>query len=351
MRLGIDHDISGNHVEPNLVEGSDHKAAITMFHGTSSEFMDSIKKYGLVLGRPGGGDDWLKTHGGAGVLFDNPRKPSVFLSSDKAFAEHFAKMMKSEHPGFTPVVFQVNVPVSRLQDFKPDELATGAVRTERSIPKEWIVGVVKEETEPMFCVVMVDGGKKTTKSEDEPRDQDGKWTSASGSFLPVVQGTGKDKHFYVQHGPTKTWLGSTLMFKHKANAEAFVEKHLDPKNEWWRDAPNLMSNVYSKAVDEFHKLPAASKKNPLVKDDAPVGMLTRLFKGKSAGAPLYSMARCRRNGKQGPMEPPGPDNTDPEFSNTTNASLAHDATTRDQTSEKMTRFVSAMSPSASRYGQ
>lgn len=73
------------------------------------------------------------------------------------------------------------------------------------------------------------------------------------SFLPVVQSGGRDKNFYVQHGPSKSWLGSTLTFKKQKDGEAFVQQHLDPMNPNWRDAPSLMTPTYNKAADEFRR--------------------------------------------------------------------------------------------------
>lgn len=93
---------------------------------------------------------------------------------------------------------------------------------------------------------------------DEPRDDQGEWAAegSSGSkatpmLLAIVQGNGRDKNYYVQHTTTKTWLGSTLMFKNKKDAQGFLETSLDPHNVDWRDNPNKMTKTYEKAVAAF----------------------------------------------------------------------------------------------------
>jgi hypothetical protein len=69
-------------------------------------------------------------------------------------------------------------------------------------------------------------------------------------------------------------------------------------------------------------------------------MALRLVKGKGAGAPIF-------NGGEG--LPPGPPDTDDEFSDTTRASQAHAATSPVGVDHnphgKMDRFISAMTPS------
>lgn len=74
-------------------------------------------------------------------------------------------------------------------------------------------------------------------------------------------------------------------------------------------------------------------------------MALRSVMDSGAGAPIF-------NGGEG--RPPGPPNTDDEFSDMTRASQAHAATSPvgvDHNPKQLERFIFAMTPSAPRYGQ
>ena len=80
------------------------------------------------------------------------------------------------------------------------------------------------------------------------------------SFLPVIQSGGRDKNWYIQHGPSGMWLGQ-FMFAKSKTAEDFANKHLDPTNPLWRDRPESMRPVAEKATAAFNAMPQRSPKS------------------------------------------------------------------------------------------
>jgi hypothetical protein len=93
----------------------------TLYHGTSSINLDSIKTIGLVPGRANGGDSWAKHHRMQLARLASTREPSVFLADEPEKAEDFARYAVEEMGG-EPIIVTVAVPEAVFQTYKVDEL-------------------------------------------------------------------------------------------------------------------------------------------------------------------------------------------------------------------------------------
>jgi RNA:NAD 2'-phosphotransferase (TPT1/KptA family) len=117
----------------------------TLYHGTSTVHLDSIKRLGLVPGLGEGNDAWAISRGKmVGVRSRMIRPPSVYLSKDVSTAMS-AALNTSEEVGGYPVIIKVDVPEDVFATFTPDELwddDTEAWRTDK-VAAEY-VSVVKD---------------------------------------------------------------------------------------------------------------------------------------------------------------------------------------------------------------
>lgn len=91
----------------------------TLYHGTSSVNLPSIRSLGLVPGHAKGGDAWAKENDWS--LAKTNREPSVFLMDIANEAEQFAHLSVREMGG-DAVVITVHVPEQVFVTFVPDEL-------------------------------------------------------------------------------------------------------------------------------------------------------------------------------------------------------------------------------------
>jgi PBSX family phage portal protein len=134
-------DAKGNYTSKQVVGIQN----LTLYHGTSAELWDSIKKDGITPTKAGtGGDKWLSLHGKLmrAQFSANARPASVYLSPQKAFATQFAKLAQELHPEAKGMLLEIHVPNSEWSKFHTDELASDiayAMRFEGTIKPEWIV--------------------------------------------------------------------------------------------------------------------------------------------------------------------------------------------------------------------
>lgn len=166
------------------------------FHGTSSEALESIKQKGLV---PAGG---LGADAATLYSFNDPERPaSVFISTDPdmshTFGEYAAKVT-----GGKPVVLEIELPPDARARLHPDGQiggdAGGAFRFEGTIPPEWIkrVGEPGQGRQPdgghlkwrtlgdgltIYAVFVVSDEPRAAYSDDQPRDDHGRWTDTGGA--------------------------------------------------------------------------------------------------------------------------------------------------------------------------
>lgn len=179
----------------------------TLFHGTSSQAFESIRKHGLVPRGSPGADEWLmrdfaddlKAHGApigldeirasqARIDTDEPgRAASVYITPHPKLARDFAGF--AAHVTHSePVVLEIRVPPNAM-GFKADEMAPGGgMRFEGKIPGDWIVGPVDlgkaNDGLTLYAIIMVDGGPQdlVKYSPYQPRDWHGRW--ARGGYSP-----------------------------------------------------------------------------------------------------------------------------------------------------------------------
>jgi hypothetical protein len=94
----------------------------TLYHGTSSRNLSSIRAIGIVPGRAKGGDAWAAANGRVTLAaLSKRREPSVFLADAVDEAEYFARKSVEEMGG-DPIVITVHVPEHLFAKFVPDEL-------------------------------------------------------------------------------------------------------------------------------------------------------------------------------------------------------------------------------------
>lgn len=93
----------------------------TLYHGTSSLNVPSIKKLGIVPGHAKGSDAWAKEHHWGIAKLAAKLPPTVCLSDLHVKAEDFARLSVEELGG-TPVVITIEVPAREFAKYEVDEL-------------------------------------------------------------------------------------------------------------------------------------------------------------------------------------------------------------------------------------
>lgn len=93
----------------------------TLYHGTSSKNVPSIKKLGLEPGHAKGGVVYAHEHHILGITeVDDEREPSVFIAESRDSAIDFAGIAVEEVGG-EPVVLVLHVPDQKFAAFSVDE--------------------------------------------------------------------------------------------------------------------------------------------------------------------------------------------------------------------------------------
>lgn len=116
---------------------------LTVYHGTASQALASIKEKGLIARGSTGADQWAKEAGYPQYEWDAGDRPqSVFVTKNVNDALMFARYAADVNPGSEPVVLKVRVPGSEVTRLKTDEKFTGvgAYRYPDHIKPEWIKG-------------------------------------------------------------------------------------------------------------------------------------------------------------------------------------------------------------------
>lgn len=93
----------------------------TLYHGTSSRNLDSIKANGLIPGHAKGGDAYAKDHYKKLAALTTKRKPSVFVSDNIADASEFSRISVEELGG-DPIIITLHIPEAVFQEYEVDEL-------------------------------------------------------------------------------------------------------------------------------------------------------------------------------------------------------------------------------------
>lgn len=123
---------------------------VTLYHGTTSDALASIKEKGLVPSAGLGGDAWRRTfftvkdgsvEALASEVLINDRKASVFLTPSAVDALTIARAVAETHPGSEPVVLGVAASVSTGL-LKSDEEWPGSLRHLGKIGPYFIKGVL-----------------------------------------------------------------------------------------------------------------------------------------------------------------------------------------------------------------
>lgn len=129
---------------------------VVAYHGTADIRLPAILGEGLKAGKSGGSDRWALKHKmyAAGAISNRP--PSVYVSTDRHFALQFSEYTSDLYPGAKPALVTLHIPKVAFNTlFVPDEYSvpharnlfealTGEgeivnYRTERGIPRDWIV--------------------------------------------------------------------------------------------------------------------------------------------------------------------------------------------------------------------
>lgn len=108
------------------------------YHGTSSSYIQAIKKKGIVAKSSSGGDDWAKKHGyTVQTIKVAGQEVSVYVTNDLSQAENYAHIA-AEMSGSNPAIVAIDVPSDAITMFKSDENDSLGFRFEGTIPPEWI---------------------------------------------------------------------------------------------------------------------------------------------------------------------------------------------------------------------
>jgi hypothetical protein len=111
------------------------------YHGTSSQWFESIKKEGLKFAG-------VKRASSKPHFYKGELGESIYVADDLKKATNYAEMAArrsgGKKVGATPIILEVKVPAEVASKLKPDEMEDpGAWRHEGAIPPEWIVGYRK----------------------------------------------------------------------------------------------------------------------------------------------------------------------------------------------------------------
>lgn len=93
----------------------------TLYHGTSSVNLDSIKHIGLVPCHAKGGDAFAKENHWTLAKLAKMREPSVFVADEAKTVHKFAGIAVEEMGG-NPVILTLHVPEAVFATFVVDEL-------------------------------------------------------------------------------------------------------------------------------------------------------------------------------------------------------------------------------------
>ena len=118
-----------------------------MYHGTSSAYIDSIKRQGIVPGASKGATHWgLMRSLHLRRAKDDAIRPATYLSTKAAMAAAFARIV-ADMTGGTPVLLSIKLPeaqtelIERDPDFSFD-LLNGAFKTHHIVKSEWLVDLL-----------------------------------------------------------------------------------------------------------------------------------------------------------------------------------------------------------------
>jgi hypothetical protein len=118
-----------------------HASKVVVYHGTSSEALEHIKKEGIVPAKGLGGKAWAQEEGYYdSVSFDNQAdRKSVFVTHDVNHAIGYAKMA-AEVTHSTPVLLRVEIPESFTWDSIGRDAGDESALTYNAgtIPPEWV---------------------------------------------------------------------------------------------------------------------------------------------------------------------------------------------------------------------
>jgi len=125
--------------------GSDQAGGIMkMFHGTSSDYIDSIKEHGLIPGKTQGGDSWAAKQGWNDCISEiGSQKVSVYMTNKLRIADQYARYA-AEMSGGVPVILEVVVPKSFIGKLSKDEKDSDAIKFNGKIKPDWITRIISQ---------------------------------------------------------------------------------------------------------------------------------------------------------------------------------------------------------------
>ena len=120
-----------------------------LFHGTTTNYIKSIRENGLIPGEKPGSDAWFESATTGG------RPVSVYLTPNLGLAQTYAELVSELHGG-KPVILKVVVPPNHRWRVKEDEFDSNSFRFEGKIYKEWIFKnfVKYSETEKFIFYIL-----------------------------------------------------------------------------------------------------------------------------------------------------------------------------------------------------
>jgi len=149
----------GHAGRPGAVGGSGGGGdTMEFFHGTSSEYLQSIQEHGIIPGAKEGADSWAVKRGWASCVGEvGDHKVSVYMTPSLDHAKSYAELVSKELVGGQAVVVKVNLPIHLRLNLRTDEKDKSAVRYVGKIKPAWIepIQLLQQDEVVTFYVVAV----------------------------------------------------------------------------------------------------------------------------------------------------------------------------------------------------
>jgi 2'-5' RNA ligase/GNAT superfamily N-acetyltransferase len=138
-----------------------------VFHGTSKEAAEKIKKEGLIAGVGEGGDVWLLNNRPfiyqMGGFADRPA--AIYITEERYHALRYAGLA-SEVTDSEPVLLKIRIPASETAKIQTDEQDPHAIKYCCKIPPEWIESITVVDEFPMTVQQVLEQMPKAAKAAD-----------------------------------------------------------------------------------------------------------------------------------------------------------------------------------------
>jgi hypothetical protein len=129
-----------------------------VWHGTTKEVMEDVRKRGLVPKGSPGADAWAQEQPGFDpALIARSRSRSVYVTTSRTFADGFAYIAAKQRGG-SPIVLEIDLPDEQanasLHEDEASEFLAPLYRCECTILPQWITKEVEPSQSNKRAVVL-----------------------------------------------------------------------------------------------------------------------------------------------------------------------------------------------------